>query len=144
MKKWNIIRRFTSRSQMCDITETDRNAGEHSRKRRDFSTYLTRLRWDFVILKIEQWEVNLRICMQLFCIHNFEVWSIANYLIGPDVLPRQFLSCAGSSLYNYHLVQGSLYNFHLFSGVIWTIFKNRGSLQIMGPQRGILHNNRCI
>ena len=89
-KRWNIMRRFTSRPQICDITEIDRNAGEHSRKPRNFSTYLTTLRWDFVILKIEEWEVNLRICMQLLCIHYFKVWSITKYLIGPDVLPSQF------------------------------------------------------
>ena len=89
-KRWNIMRRFTSRSQICDIMETDRNTGEHSRKPRNFSTYLTRLRWDFVVLGIKELEVNLRICMQLFCIHYFAVWSIAKYLIGPDVLSRQF------------------------------------------------------
>ena len=114
------MRRFTPRSLICDTTETDRSTGEHSQKLRIFSTYLTTLRWIFVVLKIEEREVNLRVFLQLFCIHYFVVLSITKYLIGPEVLPRKFLSCAG---------------------VVWIISSFAGVVWIISPFFGGILNN---
>ena len=71
-EKAEKIRRFTSYSLICDMTETRRGAVKSMPKNRVFRLFSTATRWDFVAQQIRKREVDLRIFLQLFVyIHHF-------------------------------------------------------------------------
>ena len=90
-KKWciqrcKIMRRFTSHSCICDMIEIRWRALDNRRTLSFFRMFFTALRWIFTISQIGKLEANLRIILHRSRIHHFVVWSIAKYLISPEVL----------------------------------------------------------
>ena len=67
------MRRFTSRSLICNMMETRRDAVKNVLKNRASRLFSTATRWDFVAPQIRDREMNLRVISQLICIHRFVV-----------------------------------------------------------------------
>ena len=75
------MRRFTSRFLICDMEKIHRSTAKNVRKNDGFHSSSV----NFHRITIGNWEVDLRIILHPFRIHNLVLWSIAEYLIAPKV-----------------------------------------------------------
>ena len=78
--------RFTSRVLICDTVGIHRSAVQNRWKSSFFRTFFAALRWILAVSQIRNREVYLSMILHLFHTHHFVVWSIAKYLIAPEVL----------------------------------------------------------
>ena len=94
------MRKFTSHSPICHASNTHCVAGDNMEKIRIFRALSPAMQEVFVLSKIRQREVVLRVREQFFYIHHFGVAWISVHLIAAEVwnhLVGYGMECQGTS-----------------------------------------------